>query len=370
VTQKIRSIKIQKPLKWNNTTSFEPQLEYSPTHIDYFEYFAPFEDSTKFMAAVNNSIKIFHTETGVLLNELLWPESVNQCLPIFNGQKTVCLSKDSTVRLYYTEEDDISEQIACEMKGHQLSVTWGAVSHNNIILATSGKDMNTIIWDLETQKKISNLRLHANYATDMVWANSEYVFWQTSEDLYLRIFDIRRKVNQKSEKKIGNSIPTSIDMDSSGNYLVTAHQGIDNIGWEVKLWDLRKFSDDSSPPVMIISHDQDVKTARFYYLPTKSESRTFIASSSLDETLRLTDINWCAEITNKELPSSVYEFDESVTAMTPLRSSKNSSGSGLFSDNLIVAGTDKPQMFLLEVDEQTLEIREYKSTNPNCMYLD
>lgn len=53
-------------------------LEFVPSNIDKFEYFAPFDDSKKLLCSVNSSVKILETITGKLLNELLHPQAVNK----------------------------------------------------------------------------------------------------------------------------------------------------------------------------------------------------------------------------------------------------------------------------------------------------
>ena len=74
---------------------------------------------------MQNSIKIFDTESGRLQNELLNPQHVNQCWTIAEDEKVISCCKDSIVRMYYTLEEDITEQLAAEFKGHKLSVTNG-----------------------------------------------------------------------------------------------------------------------------------------------------------------------------------------------------------------------------------------------------
>lgn len=65
---------------------------------------------------------------------------------------------------------------------------------------------------------------------------------QGSEDLSVKIWDIREGL--KVENTLGNYtyFPLSLDSDESDNYILTSSKGFDGIGCEVKLWDLRKMS--------------------------------------------------------------------------------------------------------------------------------
>jgi WD40 repeat protein len=135
------------------------------------------------------------------------------------------------VRVFYAFEDDITEQLAAQLIGHRLSCTSGCFSPDEKTLVTSGRDQETILWDIEAQRKISNLRIEGNYTTDMVWIpDSESLFLQTGEDCKLRIFDTRTQLKAVHSYKIGDSFALSFDIDNSGNYLTTGHRGFNGKG--------------------------------------------------------------------------------------------------------------------------------------------
>lgn len=322
------------------------------------------------MCAVNNSIKIFNTEDGQIENDLLNPESVTQCWAINEDEKVISLWSDSVIRIFYTFEDDISEQVASEFKGHKLSVTAGCSSPDEMKLVTSSKDMTTILWDMNTSKKMRSLTIDHNQATDMVWSsNHNNVFYQASEDLKLRIFDSRDPINVTLATIIDDTVATSMDIDDTGNCLITGHRGSNNNDSNVKFWDLRKMSKQAEP-VFTFTHNQAIVSARFYYMPQRANQTRFIASASCDETLRLTDVNWNPEFANNEISCSAVDTDESYTSMWPLRSRQNAPRIGVKTDRYIIAGTEKPQIILYIVDDLTLEISEYKSTSPTAVIMD
>jgi hypothetical protein len=105
-------------------------------------------------------------------------------------------------------------------------------------------------------------------------------------------------------------------------------------------------------PVFEYEHEKAVISNRFYYLPGKNSATKYIISASLDHTLKLTELTG-------EMKFS-FKSDECFTSMSPLRKRANAERIGVATDELIVAATIKPQLFLYSVDPVTLEIVEYK----------
>jgi hypothetical protein len=102
------------------------------------------------MCAVNNSVKIFNTENGEIENDLLNPDNVTQWWAINEDQNVISWWTDSTIRMFHTYEDDISEQVAAEFKGHRLSVTAGWSSLDEVIhiyLAVNITSINLLIFN-------------------------------------------------------------------------------------------------------------------------------------------------------------------------------------------------------------------------------
>ena len=67
------------------------------------------------------------------------------------------------------------------------------------------------------------------------------MFLETSEDLYIRAFDTRKKPFKPAvEFKVDTNFATTMDICSEDRYLATGHRGFDGAGCAVKLWDLRK----------------------------------------------------------------------------------------------------------------------------------
>ena len=78
--------------------------------------------------------------------------------------------------------------------------------------------------------------------------NTQDIFIECSEDLTLRLWDIRaRPFKPAIEFKVGSNFATTCDVlsfDGQDTKLVTGHRGFNNAGADVKLWDLREFGED------------------------------------------------------------------------------------------------------------------------------
>jgi WD40 repeat protein len=112
-----------------------------------------------------------------------------------------------------------------------LSVTAACISLGETVLATGARDYKTVLWDLEEGKKTNMISIDRNMVTDMKWLPSDNnTFMQSSEDLRLRIFDIRDNLDVAKETVVGTNFAGSIDIDESGKYIVTGHKGFNNSG--------------------------------------------------------------------------------------------------------------------------------------------
>ncbi len=81
----------------------------------------------------------------------------------------------------------------------------------------------------------------------MKWLpNNPSLFIQCSEDLTLRLWDIRKKPFKPAvDFKVGTNFATTCDIWSSGSedtLLITGHRGFNGQGSDIKYWDLRNFT--------------------------------------------------------------------------------------------------------------------------------
>ena len=104
-------------------------------------------------------------------------------------------------------------------------------------------------------------------------------------------------------------------------------------------------------PVFEVNHNFSVVSARFFYAPSRSKDKTFIISASADKTMKV--------INMKGEEKAWTDSKESYSAMSPLRKSTNFDRVDVKTDNIIVAGTIKPELQFYTVDEETLSIIPY-----------
>ena len=211
------------------------KIEYTLSNQDFINYISPFDDSSKFMLAVNKDINIIEVEKGSVIETLTHPKQVTQWFSFNDDKNIVSLCRDTIVRIFdINDEEDRNDTV--ELKGHSLSATTGCISLGETILATGGRDYTTILWDIESQKETHKNRIDRNMVTDMKWMpNDNNTFVQCSEDLRMRFFDIREGLEIGNETTVGTNFATSCDIDDSGNYITTGHRGFNDSGWSVKL---------------------------------------------------------------------------------------------------------------------------------------
>ena len=155
-------------------------------------------------------------------------------------------SREPVIKLWHLSSHETSGEPLALFEGHEMSVSTVAYREKQgELLASAGRDCTTRVWNVETQQCISKRKISRNVVTGVKWLpNSPDLFVETSEDLYMRVFDIRRKpFKPVIEFKVDTNFATTCDLWSDGNedrFLVTGHRGFNGAGAEVKLWDLRK----------------------------------------------------------------------------------------------------------------------------------
>ena len=263
-----------------------------------------------------------------------------------------------------------------------MSVTSGCVSLGGTVLATGARDYETILWDIESQKKSYSRRIDRNMVTHMKWLPSEMnTFVQCSEDRRMRLYDIREDLAVQQEIIVGDNFAGTCDVDESSTYIVTGHSGFNNSGCFVKLWDIRKMSDSTVEPVFQNEHSFSVVSARFLYTPERDRGEVNIISASADMSMKVMNLEG-------DVKSSI-SCSNSYSTMSPLkdsptttvsrsgscsdseegegesnRSESYSGGEAIKTDTFVVAGTTAPQLITYAIDSETLSIVQHgESTN-------
>lgn len=181
-------------------------------------------------------------------------------------------------------------------------------------MASGSRDQTTRLWDLETGKELGMRRIDRNVVTWVKWvknANSGETFLECSEDLTLRLWDVRNKPFKPSiEVKVGSNFATNAQILESDDKLLlaTGHRGFNNEGAEIKLWDLTDFSATTVPLWTYTKHKFTPETVRFL-------TPDLLVSASKDQQLHLINVK-----TGDTLDT--YQHSYSFSTMTLLSKSQ------------------------------------------------
>jgi len=204
-------------------------------------------------------------------------------------------SRDTTIRQWNLN----SKAEVQSYRGHTLPVSGLVINTENSQLCSGSRDYSVRFWDIETNQQIKMLVEKRNVVTCMSWIPGEESILQGSEDLFLRIWDARSySIGQKFDS--GTSFPLACDVSCDSLYFVTAHNGVDSDGCEVKLWDRRK----NSLLETLKGHTQAVYDCLF--LPPNVQGKTLIATSSKDQSIKIweQETNSCLSTTTIKKGSS------------------------------------------------------------------
>ncbi|CAI2367410.1 unnamed protein product [Moneuplotes crassus] len=244
-------------------------------------------NESKMCFSMNKVLKIY-TIGGDTCLEFPHPKQVNYALPISfdettkSYQKVATCCRDGIVRIFTIPDTDSPFETGSEitLEGHTLSVTSCAADKASKMLATGGRDYQTLLWDLNTNKQIRSSEIERNMVTSMKWIPGTDTFLQASEDLHLRIFDTRdnssETFDQPLKTNIGDSFAQTLDITQDGYYCVTGHSP----NYAVKLWDLRMM--EASADILPVFTDEDsefgVVATHFW----ENSNNNFIISCSKD----------------------------------------------------------------------------------------
>ena len=133
--------------------------------------------------------------------------------------RVVTCSREPIIKLWDLAKSNADGSPSAQFKGHEMSVSTVAVSPDKKRLASGGRDCTTRVWDVETQKSVAKRLIPRNVITQVKWlTNQPDLFVETSEDLYLRLFDTReRPFKPAVELKVDTNFATTCDVWSQGN---------------------------------------------------------------------------------------------------------------------------------------------------------
>ena len=175
-------------------------------------------------------------------------------------------------------------------KAHSLNISAVDVREDATAYVSGSRDYSVKVWDAETGANTSNFKRSRNVVTCLKFDPSGHLVYQGAEDLSVRVWDTRTAgvgadgCGASSSGGAGGGqpaatlsgyvyFPLSLDVDASGTYLATGCKGFDNLGADVKVWDLRRTSGgggsgggtnaNATPHFSFEGHGMDASCAKF-----------------------------------------------------------------------------------------------------------
>lgn len=159
-------------------------------------------------------------------------------------------SRDKTVRQYnlYTHTAPVLSSGALPQQpssmcyaGHTMNATALAVNQvTHSAIVSGARNYNIFVHDVTRSDAVQQLpRIDQNVVTALQYVpTSADCIVQTSEDLVLRMYDLRTNAAVWSVHN-SSSIPLNCSITPDGHTVVTAHNGFDGSGCELNSYDLR-----------------------------------------------------------------------------------------------------------------------------------
>jgi len=216
---------------------------------------------------------------------------VNRLLhaPVLNS--VFSASRDGTIRQW---RSGVSEAVQC-IQAHGMSINGLVINPANTVLASGCRDYSVGMWDTATGSAIARAVIERNVVTAMRWVpGDQHCFVQASEDLTLRVWDVRTAAPVQSIAT-GSDIPLCCDVAPDGYRIVTGHNGFEGEGCAVSVWDRRAMSSGAyythglnggAHITQLRGHQQAVKACKLF-APTAGSGELLCASGSKDGVIKV-----------------------------------------------------------------------------------
>ncbi|KAL5483730.1 hypothetical protein EMCRGX_G020138 [Ephydatia muelleri] len=169
------------------------------------------------------------------------------------------------------------------LETHSQAVTGLASSKiHSHSLCSGGRDTVLCLWDLPTKRCVARMDMQRNLVTDMCWLDPEMAVLQASEDLTLKVWDLRTAAMvQQFAPKL--NILTCCAVSRDGNYFLSGTNGCGGSS-ELTLWDRRT----GKALMEYRGHSEGVQGCVFMETSTRNTAyQELVVSCSNDRTVRI-----------------------------------------------------------------------------------
>lgn len=218
------------------------------------------------------------------------PDAHSRCISDLSyslpDRKLYSASRDKTIRSWSAAQGGCQWKLASTLTGHTLPITCLEICASNPArLVSGGRDYQLRLWDTETNACMRWTEVQQNIITDVAWLHGQDdLVLQASEDLTLRLWDLRTKSEAQSFSD-GPYFALHCGVSADNNYFLTAHNGFEGVGCELKVFDRR--SGGKCVEVQVAS--QAVTDAAF--VDVASSQNLYAATASKDGSLKLWDVS-------------------------------------------------------------------------------
>ena len=225
------------------------------------------------------------TSLGVRKQEWVVKSAVTRIAhdPITN--RVYAATRDGNVRSFLKRKENESAEDGVAAI-HTSRVT-GLCNPRKDLICTGGRDNAVCTLDAETLEIRRRVVVPRNLVTDLCTIDHETIA-QTSEDLTLRVWDVRKMDTRRPAQVFDGFqfFAIGVAADDDGRYLLTTSKGDNSKGCEARLFDRRKSGDGGSGLVRTLrGHTRSTTGCAF--LPGRSDRAVTV---SLDGTARLWEL--------------------------------------------------------------------------------
>jgi len=196
-------------------------------------------------------------------------------------------SRDKTVKQWLSGGEDGGLVAGHTFSGHSLPVSCVAASPEGDRIVSGSRDYFVRFWDAASgQCLFWPEMVQQNIVTALRWLpRGEEAVLQASEDLTLRVWDVRSKQLAQSFDD-GPYFALHADVSPDGQYFLTGHNGFEGVGCEIKMFDRRT----GRKCLDIQAASQALTDAQFVQRGEGAAGSMLAATASKDGSLRVWDL--------------------------------------------------------------------------------